>query len=83
MQNTDLGYDKENIVYFNATPELMASYKTLELKLLKNPAIESVGLSGMPMSNLYNFSNSLWHWPGQEPNMQTLFRCVYIGFNFS
>ena len=82
MKTADLGYDRENIVFFYASQDLQSSYESLEEKLMNNPNIESVCLSSAPLDNMYNFSNSLWHWPGQDPDKQTLFRCVNIGFNF-
>jgi hypothetical protein len=30
----------------------------------------------------YNFSNSLWHWEGKDPDEETLFRGVYVGDDY-
>ena len=82
MKSTDLGYDADEIVYFYANEDLIESYDSFRNQLLNNPGIESVCRSAANLGHMVNFSNSLWHWPGQDPNKQSLFRCVRIGYDF-
>ncbi len=82
MKSSDLGYDADEIVYFQANADLISSYDSFREQLLNNPGIESVCRSARNLGNMVNFSNSLWHWPGQNPEKQSLFRCVNIGYDF-
>ena len=84
MRQKNLGYDKENLVYFyfGDSDEISKRYETVRQDLLSNPSILSVGRTNNIPSYGYNFSNSLWHWEGQDPNKETLIRNSLVGYDY-
>ena len=66
MRKKNLGYDKENLVYFNMSDEVYESYETVKQELLKYPSILKVTKTSSIPTYGYAFSNSLWHWEGQD-----------------
>ncbi len=52
ISNTNLGYDKEGIVYFGI--DGVEKYTALKKELLNLPEVEAVGGNGLPASEMYN-----------------------------
>ena len=84
MRKKDLGYDKENLLYFyfGNSDEISERYETVRQELLKKPSILDVTRTSNLPSYGYTFSNSLWHWEGQDPGKETLIRNLPVGFDY-
>jgi putative ABC transport system permease protein len=52
IQNKDLGFEKEGVLYFNI--DGAEKYKQLKQELLKLPEIKDVGANGVPGSDMFN-----------------------------
>ena len=78
LRNKKLGYDKEHMIYMGMRGEMRAKFDTLKNELLKNSNILGITASSNVPTYGYSFSNSLWHWEGQNPDEETLMRAVFI-----
>jgi len=66
-QNRDLGLEKESIITFPVTKELIASYSAVQNELKNTGMIQSSGFSFEPLLRLGGRSNP-WYWNGKDPN---------------
>jgi len=84
MRKKNLGYDKENLVwfYFGQSDQVNERYETFRQELLKNPSILAVTRTANLPTYGYTFSNSLWHWEGQDPGKETLIRNLPVGYDY-
>lgn len=84
MRKKNLGYDKENLVwfYFGNSDQISERYETVRQELLKSPAIQAVTRTANIPTYGYTFSNSLWHWEGQDPGKETLIRNLPVGYDY-
>ncbi len=84
MRKKNLGYDKENLVwfYFGHSDQISERYETVRQELLKNPSILAVTQTANIPTYGYTFSNSLWHWEGQDPGKETLIRNLPVGYDY-
>ncbi len=84
MRKKNLGYDKENLVwfYFGHSDQISERYETVRQELLKNPSILAVTRTANIPTYGYTFSNSLWHWEGQDPGKETLIRNLPVGYDY-
>lgn len=82
MQNQDIGYDKENLVSFQAAPQVRQQYDAFRNELVKNPSILNVARSSSVPTFGFTFSNSLWHWEGQDPDEDVLFRNTFVDYDY-
>jgi len=57
-------------------------FPSLKNELLKHPNIINAAVSSSLPSRWFHFSNSLWHWQGQEPDEEVLFRGLAVGPDF-
>jgi ABC-type antimicrobial peptide transport system permease subunit len=84
MRKKNLGYDKENLVwfFFGRSDQVSERYETFRQELLKNPSILAVTRTANLPTYGYTFSNSLWHWEGQDPGRETLIRNLPVGYDY-
>jgi putative ABC transport system permease protein len=82
MRNRKLGYDKEYLVYAVLRGDMRKQFDAVKEELLKNPSILDVTSSGTIPTYGYNFSNSLWHWEGQNADEEILMRASFIDYNY-
>ena len=82
MQNQDIGYDKENLVFFSAARQVRGQYDAFRNELVKNPSILNVARSSSSPTFGFTFSNSLWHWEGQDPEEDVLFRNTFVDYDY-
>lgn len=82
LQDSDIGYNKDNIVYIEMVDEFYSEYPQLKSELLKIPGVQWVTAANqMPV----NFSNSTWdvNWPGKsEDSEDVLFQLSFVDFDF-
>jgi putative ABC transport system permease protein len=60
MLTKDLGFDKENLVYFNPQPGSLKNIESFKAELLKNPFIEAVGQGYDNPLNINNNDGAQW-----------------------
>lgn len=76
-QNRDLGIQKENLVLFQATNELITSYHAVQNELQNTGVVASSGFShGILLSSLLRANP--WYWNGKDPNSDDLITVNYI-----
>lgn len=81
IQNRNLGFDKENLVYAQMNGELWNKYQTLRTELEANSLTSDYTVvSDMP-TNLVNATISV-EWEGKDPASQPLFVNLAIDENF-
>ncbi|MCT4602715.1 MAG: ABC transporter permease [Marinifilum sp.] len=82
LQDSDIGYNKDNIVYVEMLDEFYKEYSELKGELLKIPGVQWITAANqMPV----NFSNSTWdvNWPGKsDDSEQVLFQLSFVDFDF-
>ena len=81
VRNKNLGYQKENLLYFRADGAVPDRYELLKAELEQLPAVEAVSSSfGLVYS--WGSNTSGVSWPGKDPDKSILFQVIPIGFDF-
>ncbi len=81
IQHTNLGYDRENLVYLSVEGNLAEKYQVFKQAALHAPGIKMVSLIGeQPTSIGSNTGGVLWD--GKDPNTTPLFINTAIGLDF-
>ncbi|HZY81867.1 MAG TPA: ABC transporter permease [Cyclobacteriaceae bacterium] len=83
MKNKDLGFDRDNIVYFPASKNIMKSYDAFRNAALANPAIVSVAegrFNPMRIQNGMVLNDTAW--PGKTAEDNIVFRWMHIDENY-
>jgi len=81
IRNKNLGYQKENLVYFRADGAVPEQYDVLRAELLSLPPVEAVSSS---TGLVYSWGNNTSgvSWPGKSPDQDILFQTIPVGFGF-
>jgi len=82
IQNKNLGYDRENLIYIPLEGDLPAKYAIFKDEALKMPGILQVTrLSDAPI----NFGSSTGgvNWDGKDPNVNIEFTQISVGYDFT
>lgn len=80
VQNQNLGYNKDNIVYFKAESKIKEKLPTFLAELKKSPTIKNA--SGTTHSMIgHNWSTSL-EWEGMDPDNEINFQIVGVDYDF-
>lgn len=82
MLNKDLGYEKEGVIYFEMSEGFYEHYTAIKEELLKHPGILNMSRTGRYIVNGYNYSNSRFRWEGQDLSKETLFRALFVGYDY-
>ena len=80
VQNQNLGYAKDNIVYFKAEGEIKEKLPTFLAELKNAPAIKNASSTTHSMIG-HNWSTSL-EWEGMDPNSELNFQIVGVDYDF-
>jgi ABC-type antimicrobial peptide transport system permease subunit len=81
IQQLNLGYDKENLLYVPMTGELWSKYDALRTSLGNNRLTSQYSfISGLPTSS--SGATVSVEWTGKDPNTQPLFYNLAIDENF-
>ena len=65
MQNKDLGFDKDNVLYFSLRGDLARKYPTLKEELLKIPGVIHTTATDSPPGRRESFTNNI-SWEGKK-----------------
>lgn len=82
VQSKNLGFDRENLVYFPIEGELFNKFNLLKEQLTQIPGVKQVShMTATPASNGNGTEGITW--PGSDPNDQVRFTPVGIGYDFT
>ncbi len=82
LQNKDLGFNKENIVYVRMTGDLGKGYGIVKNKLKMNPNILDVTASSLLPVQGASYTNSDWKWEGKREGDAVLMNAIFVDFDF-
>jgi putative ABC transport system permease protein len=81
VQTKNLGYDRENLIYFPLEGDLAKKYDLLKQELAQIPSVKNVShMSASPASN--GSGTEGISWAGSDPNDQVRFTPVSVGYDF-
>jgi ABC-type antimicrobial peptide transport system permease subunit len=81
IQNRNLGYDKENLIYVPMDGELSSKFQVFKDEALKMPGIQSISHISDSPTNLDNQNNSV-AWRGKDPTIKIQFSTTEVGYDF-
>ncbi len=81
IQNVNLGYDKENLVYVPLEGELPGKFEVFKDEALKMPGIQSLTRINSTPTNIQQSDASI-AWDGVDPNLNMQFPYAYVGYDF-
>jgi len=81
IQTTNLGYDKENLVYISLEGDLAAKYKLFKSQSLQMPGIQNVTKITDGPTRINNGTTGV-QWNGKDPNLKIDFAHAAIGYDF-
>jgi putative ABC transport system permease protein len=81
MQNQDLGYSKENLLYMHLRGELKKSYPMIREELLREPVVRSItACTDAPQSIGSNSDNASWE--GKPADLDVLISMTGVDFDY-
>jgi len=80
IQNKNLGFDRENILYFNRHDGIAKSFESFRSELLQNPAIKAVALSSELPNEVGESSGARWE--GRSEDDDGLFPTIQIDYDY-
>ncbi len=81
IKNKDLGVEKENLVFFPATPGIQDHFQAYRAELMNQPGIQSATLSSQNPLSVGSSSGGL-EWDGKDPETQILFQVIQSDYDF-
>ncbi len=81
IQNRNLGYDKENLLYIPVEGELVSKYSTFKDQASQLQGIQNVSFISDNPVNLDQWTNSV-DWEGRPPNTSISFEHPDAGYDF-
>lgn len=81
IRTTNLGYDRESIITFNARGGLSRQFESFKQDALQMPAIKTVSKSNSSLVEIGN-QNSSVKWPGKPEDSEIYFRTVVADYDF-
>jgi putative ABC transport system permease protein len=81
IQNRNIGYDKENLVYIPMQGSLREKYNTFKNEALKIPGVQNISCITDNPSNLDQQTNGV-DWDGRSPNTLISFEHPNVGYDF-
>ncbi|HTQ29194.1 MAG TPA: ABC transporter permease [Puia sp.] len=81
VQNINLGYDKENLIYIPIEGELMDKYNLFKEELLSKPGIQLVTRISQTPTQIENGTYGV-DWDGKDQNSKPMFTNAAVGFDF-
>lgn len=83
MRNKDLGFDKENIFYLNASPALIKNYSTFRQQVTQHPGVQSIARASEEPMNIgtgLDMSDDAWRGKTKEDN--AIFKWLFCDEDF-
>lgn len=82
VQKTNLGYDRENLIYIPLEGDLTTKYQVFKQEALKMPGIQLVSRISQNPTQLLNSTGGVY-WEGKDPNVKPEFTQASIGYDFA
>ncbi len=81
IQNKNLGFDKENVIFFDARKNIISHFQTFKNELLKNKGIINLCRSTQLPNNIQNIFRNV-KWDGMEQEEGATFGAATIGYDY-
>ena len=81
IQNTNLGYDRENLIYIPLSGDLTKQYQYFKQQSLIMPGIKEVSRVSQTPTEISNGTYGV-DWDGKDPNSKPMFTQAAIGYDF-
>jgi putative ABC transport system permease protein len=81
IQNTDPGYNKNNVLRLAAEGGLVKNQHAFVEEMGNIPGVNSVSVTNHRMVG-HNYANGGFEWPGKDPNADILFEGFGVGYDF-
>jgi ABC-type antimicrobial peptide transport system permease subunit len=81
VQNTNLGYEKENVLMFKNEGKVNANMQSFMSRVENIPGVLSVAATSHPIVKQGGFTTGV-SWPGEEPDVEVRFSNMTTGGNF-
>ncbi len=82
IQNKDLGYSRENLIYIPIEGDLRDKYALFKQEALKTPGISAITRMTESPTNLGSNTGGV-DWDGKDPNARPMFTQGSIGYDFA
>ncbi|HJW16300.1 MAG TPA: ABC transporter permease [Flavisolibacter sp.] len=82
VKDRDLGYDQDNLVMVNSTPETDKSFDALKNDLLQTGLVASVNRTSSPITDIY-MSTSGIRWVGAPPSSNLVIGFIFTSEDFA
>jgi len=81
IQNRNLGYNSEQVLYFQLRGDLNSKYKTIKNEILNNPeVISATAISELPTGIWRSYNGLIWE--GQQSDQDVETNMVSVDFDF-
>ena len=81
IQHTNLGYDRENLIYIPLEGDLPGKYELFKNQLIKMPGIKDVTRMTDAPTEIHNGTGGV-DWEGKNPNLDVDFTYSTVGYDF-
>ena len=81
IQSVNLGYNKDNILRFNAEGKVLTNEENFLTELKRIPGVVNASTTTHAMVGR-NFGGNMVEWPGKDPNGIYYFEGIYAGYDF-
>jgi ABC-type antimicrobial peptide transport system permease subunit len=81
VQNKNLGYNRENLVYIPIEGNLVKKYDVFKQEAKNNTAILNISKMRNSPTDIEHHTNSI-SWPGKDPNLNVSFADGVVGYDF-
>jgi putative ABC transport system permease protein len=81
MENKDVGFDRENIVYLPMYGEVQRNFEAMKARILQNPYFLTATRSTDSPSGIY-WNGEDWEWEGRDPNTNPLVTYLGVGYDY-
>ena len=81
LQERELGFNKENLVFHTLTKDIQDNYLELKDALMATGIVKSISLSNVPITRSAGISSS-FKWNGKDPSQETAFRIYNVKDDF-
>jgi predicted permease len=82
MQTTNLGYDRENLLYIPLEGDLRNNYDVFKDEALKKPGVKSISSISQPPTGIENGTGGV-EWDGKDQSTRPMFTQVAVSYDFS
>jgi putative ABC transport system permease protein len=81
IQHTNLGYDRENLIYIPLSGDLTKQFDYFKQQALQMPGVKEVSRISQTPTEISNSTYGV-DWDGKDPNSKPMFTQAAIGYDF-